>query len=53
MTDAKSGTYYGPRSLGETRGYPTFARVPDAAKDLNVAAKLWEVSEQLTHVTFK
>ena len=53
MIDAKSGTYYGPRSLGETRGYPTFARVPDAAKDLNVAAKLWEVSEQLTHVTFK
>ncbi|MBV8796358.1 MAG: SDR family oxidoreductase [Hyphomicrobiales bacterium] len=49
---AKGGAYYGPDKLGETRGYPAPARVPPRAKDAAVAARLWEVSEQLTGVTF-
>ncbi|UEM07547.1 SDR family oxidoreductase (plasmid) [Skermanella rosea] len=50
--DAKPGGYYGPDRLGETRGYPAPSRVPPRAVDKAVAARLWEVSEALTGVTF-
>ncbi|MBX3010189.1 MAG: SDR family oxidoreductase [Caldilineaceae bacterium] len=49
---AKPGAYYGPDRLSETRGYPTLAKVPSQALDTAVAARLWEVSEQLTGVRF-
>lgn len=48
--EAKGGAYYGPDALGETRGYPTLAKVPPAAADRESAARLWSVSEQLTGV---
>ncbi len=51
--DAKSGAYYGPDRLSETRGYPSVAKIPQQALDLVVAARLWEISEALTGVTFK
>lgn len=48
---AQGGHYYGPDKLSETRGYPTLARIPPQALAAN-AAKLWQVSEALTGVTY-
>lgn len=50
--DAKGGAYYGPDRLGETRGYPAPSKIPPQAKDTDVAARLWQVSERLTRVAF-
>jgi len=50
--DATGGSYYGPNKLGETRGYPSLSKIPAQAEDENVAAKLWEVSQQLADVKF-
>lgn len=50
--EAKGGTYYGPSRLNEMRGYPNFAKVPPQAEDIQVAKRLWEVSENLTKVKF-
>jgi NAD(P)-dependent dehydrogenase (short-subunit alcohol dehydrogenase family) len=50
--DAKGGAYYGPHLFRETRGNPTAAMVPVAAKDLDAASRLWEVSETLTGARF-
>lgn len=51
--DARPGGYYGPHALGETRGYPTDAKVPPQAEDRSVAERLWRVSEQLASVSFE
>lgn len=51
-SDAKPGAYYGPDKLGETRGFPALAKVPPQAADQANAAKLWQVSEQLTGLSF-
>ncbi|SEO92066.1 NADP-dependent 3-hydroxy acid dehydrogenase YdfG [Luteibacter sp. UNC138MFCol5.1] len=50
---AQGGAYYGPDKLGETRGYPTVARVPPQALDTSVAARLWIESEALTEAVFR
>ncbi|QQP93302.1 SDR family oxidoreductase (plasmid) [Skermanella sp. TT6] len=50
--DAKPGGYYGPDRFSETRGHPAPSRVPPRAEDKAVAARLWQVSEALTGVTF-
>jgi NAD(P)-dependent dehydrogenase (short-subunit alcohol dehydrogenase family) len=50
--DAKAGAYYGPNKLGEARGFPTVAKVPEQAAASHVAARLWGVSERLTKVYF-
>lgn len=50
--DAVPGGYYGPKNLGETRGAPAMARIPPQALDAGAATRLWEVSENLTGVTF-
>lgn len=50
--DAKSGTYYGPGRLSETRGLPKPGKIAPQGLDAAVAARLWEVSNQLTHVDF-
>jgi NAD(P)-dependent dehydrogenase (short-subunit alcohol dehydrogenase family) len=50
--DAKGGAYYGPNRLGETRGHPAPARIPQQATDTAVATRLWQVSEELTGVSF-
>lgn len=49
---AKGGVYYGPDKLGETRGFPAVAKIPSQALNAEVSARLWEVSEELTGVTF-
>ncbi|MDE1166462.1 MAG: SDR family oxidoreductase [Pseudomonas sp.] len=47
---AKPGGYYGPQGLMGLKGAPGEASVAGPAKDLAVAARLWQVSEQLTGV---
>lgn len=49
---AAGGAYYGPDKLGETRGAPALAKIPTQADDVRTAARLWDVSEQLTGATY-
>jgi NAD(P)-dependent dehydrogenase (short-subunit alcohol dehydrogenase family) len=46
------GSYVGPGGRGEVRGYPTLVRPSQAAQDVAIARRLWEVSEHLTGVTY-
>jgi NAD(P)-dependent dehydrogenase (short-subunit alcohol dehydrogenase family) len=46
------GSYVGPDGIGEFRGHPHLATPTGAARDEQVAARLWEVSEELTGVRF-
>jgi NAD(P)-dependent dehydrogenase (short-subunit alcohol dehydrogenase family) len=46
------GGYYGPDGFLETKGNPTAAKIPAAAQDQAMAARLWEQSERLTGATF-
>lgn len=50
--EARGGGYYGPDRLSETRGHPTEAQIPRQALEKHVAHKLWEISEQLTGISF-
>jgi hypothetical protein len=52
MPDVRGGEYFGPSDLFETRGAPTRVGRTSAAKDQAVAATLWDLSEQLTGVTY-
>jgi NAD(P)-dependent dehydrogenase (short-subunit alcohol dehydrogenase family) len=49
---AKPGAYYGPNSRNEVRGTPALSKVPPQAEDIDVAQRLWELSERLVHLTF-
>lgn len=49
---AEGGGYYGPNGLYELRGPPAPARIMPQARDKAAAAKLWDVSQQLTGVSF-
>lgn len=49
---ARGGAYYGPNGLGRMRGYPAEEKPARQALDAVVAALLWEISEELTNVTF-
>lgn len=49
---AQSGSYWGPSGLFEVSGPPAPAKIPRHAQDEAVAARLWEVSEELTGVSF-
>lgn len=51
-SDAVPGGYYGPANMGEMKGPPAAARVPEAARDQAVAARLWTVSEELTGLRY-
>jgi NAD(P)-dependent dehydrogenase (short-subunit alcohol dehydrogenase family) len=50
--DLPGDTYVGPDGVGEQRGHPTTVGRSDAAKDADAARRLWELSEELTGVTF-
>ena len=50
--DVKGGEYYGPDGFGEFRGHPTKVEVVPAGRDPEIARHLWEVSEELTGVTY-
>jgi hypothetical protein len=51
--DVKGGQFFGPDGLGEMAGAPRLVRSNAASRDEAVAAKLWQVSEALTGLTFK
>jgi NAD(P)-dependent dehydrogenase (short-subunit alcohol dehydrogenase family) len=44
--------YYGPNGFMEMRGYPVKVESNDRSHDEAVAARLWQVSEELTGVTY-
>ncbi len=49
---ARGGGYYGPCCWGETRGHPTPSRIMPQARVAADQARLWQMSEQLTGVTY-
>lgn len=48
--NAKSGDYFGPDGWQEWKGYPVKVETNKLAKDMTLAKKLWDVSEELTKV---
>ncbi|WP_439490282.1 SDR family oxidoreductase [Algoriphagus sp.] len=50
--EAKGGLYYGPNKMMETRGFPSIAKIPVQAVDVDVSLKLWEISKKLAKVEF-
>jgi NAD(P)-dependent dehydrogenase (short-subunit alcohol dehydrogenase family) len=47
------GTYAGPDGLAEQRGHPQVVSPNRAARDEDVARRLWDVSEEMTGVHFE
>lgn len=52
MPKVSGGQYYGPDGIGELRGDPAPARIARGATDRAAQERLWEVSEQLTGVSY-
>ena len=50
--DVQGGEFYGPGGIYEARGAPKRVRAVRRAYDEDLARRLWDVSEQLTGVTF-
>ncbi len=50
--EAQPNDYYGPSGFMEMRGYPQKVETSAAAKDDELARKLWAVSEEMTGVTY-
>src|SRR5258708_502432 len=50
---AESGKLYGPDGFREMRGYPVQVEPDPAAKNEEVARRLWDISEKLTGVTWR
>jgi hypothetical protein len=51
--DLPGGSYVGPDGPRERRGYPTLVQPSDRAKDVEVARRLWQISERLTGVKYE
>jgi len=49
----ESGHFYGPGGIGELRGFPKEVQPVGPAKDEATARRLWELSEELTGVTYR
>ena len=50
--DVANGEYFGPDGIGEQRGHPTRVGRSGRASDPEVAKRLWEVSTELTGVSY-
>jgi NAD(P)-dependent dehydrogenase (short-subunit alcohol dehydrogenase family) len=50
--DVQGGDYIGPDGWQEMRGHPTQVAPSAAAQDADAAARLWQVSVELTDVTY-
>lgn len=50
---AEGGKLYGPDGFRQMRGYPIEVEPVDAAKNKQLARRLWELSEELTGVRWK
>ena len=48
----RGGEYYGPGGWNEWTGYPVRVQSIPRSHDADAARRLWEVSEQLTGVTY-
>ncbi len=51
-SEVQGGEYFGPDSLFESRGHPQKVESNEYSHDTAVAQKLWQVSEELTGVTY-
>ena len=51
--DVQGGEFFGPGGFLQQRGYPKRVKAASKAYDADVARRLWEVSEQLTGVTYQ
>jgi NAD(P)-dependent dehydrogenase (short-subunit alcohol dehydrogenase family) len=51
--EVNGGEYYGPDGFIEQRGYPVVVESSPASHNLEDARQLWEISEQLTDVSFE
>jgi NAD(P)-dependent dehydrogenase (short-subunit alcohol dehydrogenase family) len=52
VADIPGNSYAGPGGFMESRGAPKLCGRSDAATDMDAARRLWDVSEQLTAVSF-
>jgi len=52
VADVPGNSFAGPSGFMEQRGAPKLVGRTNAAQDMDVARRLWEVSEQLTDVSF-
>ncbi|MCU0278671.1 MAG: oxidoreductase [Candidatus Nanopelagicales bacterium] len=52
MDDVRGGEYFGPSGPFESRGAPTRVGRSSHAQDPRVAARLWDLSEELTGVRY-
>ena len=52
VIDIPGNSYAGPSGFMEGRGTPELVGRSSAAQDMDVARRLWEISEQLTGVSF-
>ena len=50
--DVEGGDYYGPDGRRELRGHPKKVKARRTAYDPQIGARLWEVSEELTGVSY-
>jgi NAD(P)-dependent dehydrogenase (short-subunit alcohol dehydrogenase family) len=50
--DLPGGTYVGPDGFAEQRGHPKIVGANSRARDEGTARRLWDVSEELTGVTY-
>jgi NAD(P)-dependent dehydrogenase (short-subunit alcohol dehydrogenase family) len=50
--EVRGGQYYGPGALGEQRGYPKAVHSSAPSHDEGLQLKLWNVSEELTGVSY-
>jgi NAD(P)-dependent dehydrogenase (short-subunit alcohol dehydrogenase family) len=51
--DLPSGAFIGPDGIGEQRGYPQIVTPSRAALNEENASRLWEISQELTGVSFE
>ena len=51
-TDVTGGDFFGPDGLAQQKGHPTRVRAARRAHDADTAARLWDVSEELTGVHY-
>lgn len=51
--DVRGGEYFGPGGWKELRGYPKKVESSEESLDLEIAKRLWAVSEEMTDVHFQ
>jgi hypothetical protein len=49
---AIGGQYYGPSGIGELMGHPVLVQSSKRSHDESLQRRLWQVSEELTGVTY-